>query len=98
MSVEDYIGQYPVAIIQDRYQGCYSGGPWIAIAECEHPACDDRCTRIAYVSDQAGGSDWQAASFWGDNQDADWLAVGPTPDAALAALRAKYVPTAPGTP
>jgi hypothetical protein len=95
LNVEDYIGQYPVAIVEDRYGGTYSGGRWVAIAEYDSPACDGECTRISFFTDRAGGDDGDAWEYWGEHHAVDWLAVGPTPDAALAALRAKY--TAPVT-
>lgn len=52
-TLTDQIEQYPTAIIEDRYNGVYSGGTWIAIAgrDAEGPgegytSCDtgQRCT------------------------------------------------------
>ena len=91
------LDQYPVAIIEDRYGGAYSGGRWIAIA---HADCldgsttseDIALTRIDFVLGEEGGApgpsdgDPDAALFWDDAPD--WVAVGDTPDEALANLRA----------
>jgi hypothetical protein len=77
--------QYPVAIIEDRYGGCYSGGGWLAVAEADRMFADR--TRASWVlSEGPHGDDCDAMEFWADPPP--WIATGPTPDAALKALRA----------
>jgi hypothetical protein len=84
---------YPIAIIEDRYSGVYSGGGWLAIANADMPAvasgeympCVSWC-----LENGPHGDDTEAMVFWHDPPP--WIAVGNTPDAALAALRAKMEP------
>jgi hypothetical protein len=81
---------YPVAIVEDRYGGTYSGGAWIAIDEFD--ACDvpGGGRRLDHVIEQAHASDTTAWRFWSEEApELRWLAVGDTPDEALAALRAR---------
>ena len=78
---------YPIAIVQDRYTGVYSGGRWLAIA-CATDIVDGNQTRVDFclVSDDGpSGSDVEAGSFWIDPPS--WIAVGDTPDKALEKLR-----------
>ena len=77
---------YPVAVFQDRYGGAYSGGAWIAIAEASERV-DQENTRAQFcLVGGAGpfGDDVTAGVFW--NNPPEWIAVGPTPEAALEAL------------
>lgn len=74
---------YPVVVIQDRYQGTYSNGGWIAIRNADE-LIDERPRSVWLVEDGPGGNDVIAAMFW--NSPPKWLAVGATPDAAVAAL------------
>ena len=77
---------YPVAVFQDRYGGAYCGGAWIAIAEASEPY-DQENTRAQFcLVGGAGpfGDDVTAAMFW--SSPPEWIAVGPTPEAALEAL------------
>jgi hypothetical protein len=69
---------YPCVIVNDRYGGSYSGGPWVAyplFAEPEGPS----------------GQDHEATAFWDAyaSAPAQPIGVGETPDEALADLRAK---------
>ena len=78
---------YPIAIVQDRYTGVYSGGWWPAIA-CATDIVDGNQTRVDFclVSDDGpSGSDVEAGSFW--VSPPSWIAVGNTPEEALANLR-----------
>ena len=78
---------YPIAIVQDRYTGVYSGGRWLAIA-CATDIVDGNQTRVDFclVSDDGpSGSDVEAGSFW--VSPPSWIAVGNTPEEALANLR-----------
>jgi hypothetical protein len=74
---------WPVRIYQDRYGGSYSGGAWVAVdmARKEMEICE--------IETGILGGDTQAMQFWLAVADADWIAVGRTPDIALAALEAK---------
>jgi hypothetical protein len=78
---------YPVILIQDRYNGVYSGGAWLAIGAADENV--DGVARVAWIMDGNGpaASDLDAALFWGE--PASWIAVGDTPDEALANLIAK---------
>lgn len=84
----DRIDLWPVAIIEDRYNGVYSGGAWLAIANAFRAMGDGRLNRAGYcVVDGPSGDDFDADEFWA--APPDWIAVGATPDEALAALHAK---------
>jgi hypothetical protein len=77
---------YPIAIVQDHYTGVYSGGRWLAIA-CATDSLNDR-SRVDFCleSDEGpSGSDVEAGTFWLDPPS--WIAVGNTPEEALANLR-----------
>lgn len=77
---------YPVAIIEDRYGGTYSGGAWLAIDHADK--MENGSPRIVRVIEGGPhGSDTEAMMFWTDPPD--WIAVGDSPDEALAALAAK---------
>ena len=75
------MGLYPVAILQDRYNGALAGGQWIAIANAE-----DQPWRLKAVWEGAHGEEDAARLFWTENRRVPWLGVGATPDAALTAL------------
>ena len=75
---------YPVVIIQDRYQGTYSGGEWVAIAG--DGMYGDRLDLLKAL--RAFDGDTEAMEFWQGNVP-DWVAVGDTPDVALANLKRK---------
>lgn len=83
---------YPIAVFQDRYEGCYSGGKWIAVAECdiivELPRC--KMTRFQFAFNGAHASDPEASVFGDFIALMDWIAVGDTPDEAIGKLRSKY--------
>jgi hypothetical protein len=77
---------FPVALIQDRYRGVYSGGKWLAIAEASE-LVDTTNTRVQFcLTDDRGpfGPDPDAAGFWAEPPC--WIASGETPTAALEAL------------
>ena len=80
------LDDHPVAVFEDRYQGAYSGGAWIAVAEAS-ALVDEENTRAQFcVVGGAGpfGDDVAAGVFW--NNPPEWIAVGPTPEAAIEAL------------
>jgi hypothetical protein len=72
---------YPVTIVKDRYNGCYSGGKWNAfhlsynqlhVQELDFDSSDNECNE-----------------FWFTHGDEAWVAVGNTPEEALNNLNAK---------
>lgn len=78
---------YPVSILEDRYDGTYSGGSWIAIAASDEFIGD--MTRYRYVYDGAHDGDDGAANFWAESKNCKWIAVGNSPQEALDNLRRK---------
>ncbi|HST61449.1 MAG TPA: hypothetical protein VLK84_22275 [Longimicrobium sp.] len=83
---------YPIAIVQDRYGGVYSRGAWLAVGEFDARDGSGYAvhTRLDYVMEHAHGDDVTAMLFWTDVAPGlRWLAVGATPDEALANLRAR---------
>ena len=78
---------YPVAIIQDRYNGAYSHGNWLAIANARE-AYDDTATRASWcLRNGPHGGDTEAIVFWASPPD--WIAAGTTPEDAIAKLTEK---------
>lgn len=84
---------YPVAILQDRYNGVYSGGAWVAVADFERQNEEGGKTRLQFVSEWIYSGDPDAMEF-GSNilPGLNYVAVGDTPDKALEALRGKVRP------
>lgn len=82
--MKDDYRDYPIVVLQDRYGGCYSGGAWVAIANWT----DERFTHVA---DGISGGDIEAASFVLPH----YVAVGNTPDEAVANLLKRPRPTEP---
>lgn len=80
---------FPIVILEDRYNGAYSGGVWLAIARAG--AMDNGSYRIVRcLEDGPHGGDTEAMLFWA--VPPDWIAAGNTPDHALANLRQKLKP------
>lgn len=81
--IERTLDHYPVAIVEDRYGGVYSGGQWLAIAIADEP--HEGRSRVDFVIGHrnAGphGDDSEAMAFWCDPPD--WIAVGISPQDAL---------------
>lgn len=74
---------YPVTVVQDRYQGIYSRGRWLAIANAkEHLGSTLRGGWV--LENGPSGGDMDAAGFWSDAPD--WIASGDTPDDAFNKL------------
>lgn len=89
MSSNIFSGLYPVAIVQDRYQSTYSNGEWLAV--CRAGENEDGISRISWLLEFGpGAGDIEAADFW--SSPPSWIAVGPTPDQAVANLIAKTAP------
>jgi hypothetical protein len=75
---------YPVALIEDRYSGVYSGGEWLAIAKAD---AIDKAGHLRIVNVFTGGpygNDVEAAEFWADSPS--WIAAGDTPNDAKLKL------------
>ena len=77
----------PIAIVQDRYTGVYSGGRWLAIAAAKDTVAvaQTRADFCLEEDDGPSGSDVAAGTFWIDPPS--WIAVGDTPEQALENLR-----------
>ncbi|MBO9715197.1 hypothetical protein [Sphingomonas sp.] len=76
---------YPVAILEDRYGGGYSGGKWIAVACADEGFGLEPLSRVDWMLQNGPhGNDLDAAGFW--SNPPTWVAVGSTPDGALEAL------------
>lgn len=74
---------YPIIVVQDRYQGVYSGGAWLAIAQADRPL--NGTTRVVWVMvDGPGGGDVRASDFWSDAPS--WIAGVNSADDAIARL------------
>jgi hypothetical protein len=74
---------HPIVVVQDRYQGVYSGGAWLAIAQADRPLKDT--TRVAWVMvDGPGGGDAWASDFWRDAPS--WIASANSADDAIGRL------------
>jgi len=74
---------HPATIVQDRYGGCYSGGPWLAISRADKMHCGRKRADWVLAAGPSG-DDREAAAFW--QSPPDWIAVGDTSDAALVNL------------
>ena len=86
---------HPIAIVEDRYGGAYAGGAWLAVGEFDVRDGSGYAahTRLDYVMEHAHADDVTAMWFWRDvGATLPWLAVGDTPDHALANLRARAEP------
>lgn len=84
-------GLWPIALIEDRYSGVYSGGRWLAIANANAEIERDGSRIQNVLFGDAYADDISAAGFWVETPE--WIAVGNTPDEALDALRAKHPST-----
>ncbi|GGB22560.1 hypothetical protein GCM10011380_10200 [Sphingomonas metalli] len=86
MSSEVAPDLYPIAVIEDRYQGVYSNGRWWAVAQSD--CMLEGMTRIAWLLEYGPSSDDVTASvFWRDAPP--WIAAANTPDAAVGKLEAQ---------
>jgi hypothetical protein len=93
-------GPYPTTIIRTRYSGVYEGGPWAAL-DCSFDDVPDaadgsdiECARFWALahSSRYEINDWVArlaARSAGQSTRILMVGVGPTPDGALSALRAR---------
>lgn len=77
---------YPVVVVQDRYQGVYSGGAWLCVAAAD--TMEGQLHRASWVLTFGPGSDdLIAAMFWATAPS--WIASGRTPELAIDSLLAK---------
>ena len=82
---------YPIMILEDRYNGVYSKGEWIAIARWDIPAVKTmQQTRFEKVNECANGNDIESSIFWSDPPE--WVAVGDRPHHALFNLQTRNHP------
>jgi hypothetical protein len=72
---------WPVAILQDRYNGVYSGGRWVAI-----PVAD----MAEDFEETVWGDDFECVDWLARSRDV--IGVGDTPDEALRELYLKHDP------
>ncbi|AOK61996.1 hypothetical protein WM29_22985 [Burkholderia ubonensis] len=83
-----------LALLEDRYLGSYSRGVWLAIADRDEEYLPG-ITRLQFVLDHDDGpfsDDPDAQAFWRDTAPSlAWLAVGGSPEEAIANLRTRYV-------
>lgn len=78
------IDMYPVALLEDRYSGVYSGGAWVAVAaHTSHP------DRLRQTIEGIYGEDLTAGAFGFKLRTLDWIAVGNTPREAVDNLTRK---------
>lgn len=79
---------YPIAIIEDRYQGVYSKGKWVAIPSSDDQQGDFEGHRssLEYLYEYGFGNPAEAKDFWYTHGDELWIAVGDTPNEALKNL------------
>lgn len=78
---------HPVVLVQDKFDGAYSKGLWIAIAMADAPVSplDIDRTRAAFILEEGpNGTDEEALKFW--TSPPDWVAAGQTPETAIYAL------------
>ena len=82
---------YPIAVIEDRYSGTYSGGAWLALSRANAKVEGENLMRAEWVlADGPGGDDITCGVCWGKLPA--WIAVGDSPDAAVAMLQSKESP------
>ncbi len=91
--METPIHHYPIAVVEDRYQGTYSQGRWLAVSQADTPV--GRINRAGWLLENGPfGGDVEAMEFWG--APPAWIAVGDTPGQAIARLLKSSKPDADG--
>jgi len=89
--METPIHHYPIAVFEDRYQGTYSQGRWLAVSQADTPV--GRVNRAGWLLDNGPfGDDVEAMEFW--CAPPAWIAVGDTPEQAIAHLWERSKPNA----
>lgn len=88
MNYAPLLSTYPLVIIEDRYQGVYSSGRWLAIANATIPV--DKGSRIDWaLASGPSGDDLNAAAFW--INPPHWIAAAATPDEAIQKLNSRLL-------
>lgn len=82
MSADDTLFLWPVGIFEDRYNGVYSGGKWVAIGRIDYEP------RRKPLLENHWSGDFECSSYWNDRLKA-LTGQGATPDAALSDLETK---------
>lgn len=68
---------WPIAIVQDRYRGIYTGGRWVAIPHADHSSFD-----YTVWGDDVSCMEWALENIESNKQ----VGVGDTPQGALSDL------------
>ena len=71
---------YPLTIIKDRYNGCYSGGKYLAF-------------RVDHwdVPEEIGGDDMTENNFWAEESSSEFVGKGDTISEAVADLKRRIL-------
>lgn len=72
-------GVYPLIIVEDKYNGAYSGGKWLAFS------CYPQ-----EISNDIFGEDVECASFWSTHTMASYIGRGANINEAVLNLSEKY--------
>ncbi|HEX8484434.1 hypothetical protein [Sphingomonas sp.] len=86
MSSDPPINLYPIMVVEDRYQGVYSGGCWWAVA-CADELLENKMRGQWLMENGPGSDDVTCGVFW--SRPPPWIAAGQSPDDAVASLVAK---------
>jgi hypothetical protein len=73
-----------VAIVQDRYDGVYSGGAWLAIGNANDSHVGGQNRVDWAIGNGPSGDDLTAALFW--QEAPSWIVAAETADGALQKL------------
>lgn len=74
---------WPIALLEDRYGGVYSGGAWVAMGRSDRQKSRDA------VFEGTNASDNECAEFWTNERKA-LVGLGPSPNEALQDLMTKF--------
>jgi hypothetical protein len=79
--------EWPIVVLEDRYNGTYSGGKWVAFE-----LRDESPELLVKMYDGTNASDGPCRVFWDQMREegGKWWAVGATPDEAVATLNERY--------
>ena len=93
----DLQGALPICVMPDRYSGAYCGGLFWATTRADL-LVSGRMRLAGLLQDEIGpsGSNISAPWFW--SSAPEWIAVGNSPDEAVAALLGCDPGPRPGTP
>lgn len=74
-----------IEVIEDRYDGAYSTGRWLAVAGETEQIIRQRLAWV--VAHGPGGDDREAAEFWVDPPK--WIAAADTAETAIERLKSR---------